>query len=76
MVYFGSRAGWSIATFAAINVALALAWLAFVALIGREHWRRSQEGEAALATEPHASGGGVGPVLSEASSKDDGLSLR
>jgi ATP:ADP antiporter, AAA family len=54
MVYFGSRAGWSVATFAAINVALALAWLAFVAIIGREHWRRSQLGEAALATEPRS----------------------
>jgi ATP:ADP antiporter, AAA family len=52
IVYFGSRAGWSIATFAAINVGLALVWLAFVAIIGREHWRRSQEGEEALATEP------------------------
>jgi len=50
--YFGSRAGWSIATFAAINVGLACAWLAFVVVIGREHWRRSEEGEAALAEEP------------------------
>lgn len=51
-VYFGSRAGWSIATFAALNVGLACAWLAFVVVIGREHSRRSQEGEAALADEP------------------------
>ena len=51
-VYFGSRAGWSIATFAAINVGLSCAWLAFVVVIGREHWRRSEEGEAALAAEP------------------------
>ena len=51
-VYFGSRAGWSIATFAAINVGLACAWLAFVVVIGREHWRRSEEGQAALAAEP------------------------
>lgn len=52
VVYFGSRAGWSTATFAAINVGLALAWLAFVVLIGREHLRRSGEGEGALAQEP------------------------
>lgn len=51
-VYFGSRAGWSIATFAGINVGLACAWLVFVVVIGREHWRRSEEGEALLATEP------------------------
>jgi AAA family ATP:ADP antiporter len=51
-VYFGSRAGLSLATFAAINVGLACAWLAFVVVIGREHWRRSNEGEAALAAEP------------------------
>lgn len=55
-VYFGSRAGWSIATFAAINVALACAWLAFVVVIGREHWRRSEEGEDALAAEPDRRG--------------------
>jgi AAA family ATP:ADP antiporter len=52
-VYFGSRAGWSIARFATINVGLACAWLVFVVVIGREHWRRSEEGEAALAAEPH-----------------------
>jgi ATP:ADP antiporter, AAA family len=50
--YFGSRAGWSIATFAAINVGLALAWLAFVVAIGREHLRRDQESVEALAGEP------------------------
>lgn len=53
MAYFGSRAGWSTATFAAINVGLALAWLAIIVVLGREHWRRDQEGEAALAAEPH-----------------------
>jgi ATP:ADP antiporter, AAA family len=69
MVYFGSRAGWSTATFAAINVGLALVWLGFVMLIGREHWRRDQEGEAALANEPrqvpepgYASGVSGGPA--------------
>jgi AAA family ATP:ADP antiporter len=55
-VYFGSRAGWSIATFAGINVGLALAWLVFVAVIGREHWRRSEEGAVALAGEPRHEG--------------------
>jgi AAA family ATP:ADP antiporter len=39
-VYMGSRLGWSSSTFAAINVVLALIWLGFVALIGREHRRR------------------------------------
>jgi AAA family ATP:ADP antiporter len=53
MVYFGSRAGWSTATFAAINVVLALAWLGFIVVLGKEHRRRSQEGEVALAGEPH-----------------------
>jgi AAA family ATP:ADP antiporter len=52
VVYFGSRASWSIATFAGINVGLALAWLLFVVVIGREHFRRSEEGEPALAAEP------------------------
>lgn len=41
MVYFGTRAGWATSTFAAINVALALGWMGFVVLIGREHRRRS-----------------------------------
>lgn len=55
VVYFGSRAGWSTATFAAINVGLALAWLAFIIAIGREHGRRSEEGDAELAQEPRRS---------------------
>jgi len=58
-VFIGSRAGWSTATFAAINVALAGIWLAFVVMIGREHARRSEEGPEALAAEP---GYGVPPV--------------
>jgi hypothetical protein len=56
MVFIGSRADWSTATFAAINVGLALVWLVFVAIIGKEHWRRSQEGQAALAAEPRHPG--------------------
>jgi AAA family ATP:ADP antiporter len=41
MVWLGARNGWSIATFAIINVVLAGFWLAFVVAIGREHARRS-----------------------------------
>jgi AAA family ATP:ADP antiporter len=52
MVYFGSNAGWTTATFATLNAVLAAAWLAFVFWIGREHARRSQEGAAQLALEP------------------------
>jgi AAA family ATP:ADP antiporter len=63
-VYFGSRAGWSIATFAAINVGLACAWLVFVVVVGREHWRRSEEGEAALAAEPRQPRAGHAPDVS------------
>jgi hypothetical protein len=33
--------------------ALALAWLGFIVVLGKEHRRRSQEGEVALAGEPH-----------------------
>ncbi|HMF41469.1 MAG TPA: Npt1/Npt2 family nucleotide transporter [Polyangia bacterium] len=40
-VYVGTRAGWATSTFATINVALALGWMGFVVLIGREHRRRS-----------------------------------
>ena len=39
-VFVGTRLGWSTRTFAAINVALALVWIGFVWLIGREHRRR------------------------------------
>jgi AAA family ATP:ADP antiporter len=44
MVYVGTRNGWSTGVFAAINVVLALGWLGFVLLIGKEHRRRSAEG--------------------------------
>jgi AAA family ATP:ADP antiporter len=57
MVYFGSRAAWATSTFAIINVALALAWIAAIVLIGREHARRAEEGEAALAREPQSATG-------------------
>jgi AAA family ATP:ADP antiporter len=43
MVFTGARLGWSTETFIAINVGLALVWLGFAALIGREHRRRQAE---------------------------------
>ncbi|HVX95578.1 MAG TPA: Npt1/Npt2 family nucleotide transporter [Polyangia bacterium] len=46
-VYVGSWFGWSTSTFAAINVVLALIWLGFVALIGRQHRRRELAAAAA-----------------------------
>lgn len=54
-VYFGSKAGWTTATFAAINAVLAGIWLAFVIWIGHEHARRSEEGPVALGLEPRRS---------------------
>jgi len=41
MVYLGTRFGWATSTFATINVGLALGWMGFVVLIGREHRRRA-----------------------------------
>ena len=41
VVFTGTRLGWSTATFATINVGLALAWIGAVLVIGREHRRRS-----------------------------------
>jgi AAA family ATP:ADP antiporter len=49
MVFVGTHRGWPIRTFAIINVGLALGWIAFVLLIGKEHRRRSAEHEAQLA---------------------------
>lgn len=40
VVWLGTLAGWSVATFAGINVVLGCAWLAFVFAIGKEHARR------------------------------------
>ncbi|MDF3071102.1 MAG: putative inner rane protein [Polyangiaceae bacterium] len=54
--YAGSRAGWSNALFAGINVGLAIVWLFFVVAIGREHLRRSRESADALAAEPRLAG--------------------
>jgi ATP:ADP antiporter, AAA family len=47
MVWLGARAGWSTATFAAINVVLGCAWLAFVFAIGKEYARRLSQAPAA-----------------------------
>ncbi len=52
MVFIGTRLDWSTRTFAAINVGLALVWIAFVLLIGKEHIRRSAEEPDEVAREP------------------------
>jgi AAA family ATP:ADP antiporter len=54
VVFVGARLSWSIATFAVINVGLALIWFGFVMLIGHEHIRRSAEEPDQLAHEPIA----------------------
>jgi len=41
MVFTGARLAWSTTTFLAINVGLAVVWLAFALLIGREHKHRA-----------------------------------
>jgi ATP:ADP antiporter, AAA family len=53
VVFVGSRLGWSLRTFAALNVGLAAVWIAFVILIGREHRHRSAERARATAVEPN-----------------------
>jgi AAA family ATP:ADP antiporter len=40
-VWLGGRQGWSLSTFALINVILAVAWIGLVMAIGREHRRRT-----------------------------------
>ena len=52
MVFIGNRLGWSISTFAAINVGLAVVWIGFVVLIGREHHRRSAQRALGVVVEP------------------------
>jgi AAA family ATP:ADP antiporter len=49
LVFLGTHLGWPIRTFAIVNVVLALGWVAFVLLIGREHRRRAAEHEAGVA---------------------------
>jgi ATP:ADP antiporter, AAA family len=53
-VLTGTQLGWSTATFATIDVGLALAWLGFVLLVRREHRRRSAESPLEIAAEPRA----------------------
>jgi AAA family ATP:ADP antiporter len=52
MVFVGTRLGWSLSTFAAINVGLAAIWIGFVLLIGREHQRRSARHALEIISEP------------------------
>lgn len=56
MVWIGTRQGWSVSTFAVINVVLALLWLGFALAVGREHARRAGTVVSAPAAEgPQAS---------------------
>jgi ATP/ADP translocase len=48
MVLLGTHLGWSTATFATINVVLAMLWIGFVLAIGREHRERSEGSEVRL----------------------------
>jgi len=51
-VMLGTAAGWSIATFAWVNVGLSATWIAFAIAIGKDYKRRSAMDEAGLANEP------------------------
>ena len=51
-VFVGTRLGWSLATFAAINVGLTLVWIGFVLLIGKEHHLRSAQHALNVITPP------------------------
>jgi AAA family ATP:ADP antiporter len=55
VVWIGARVGLPTARFAALNVVLAVAWIGVVLAIGREHARRTGEGEARIASEPATS---------------------
>jgi AAA family ATP:ADP antiporter len=59
LVFVGTRLEWPTRLFAAINVVLAVGWLGFVLLIGKEHRRREAEAPRA-ALEP----GGALPAAS------------
>lgn len=59
VVWFGTRAGLSLAGFAAINAGLCVVWIGFVIAIGREHARRSGEDPTQLAAEPSATMGNL-----------------
>ena len=47
MVFIGAWLDWATSTFAAISVGLAVVWLGFVILIGREHRRREASAQDA-----------------------------
>jgi AAA family ATP:ADP antiporter len=55
VVWIGGLVGLPIAGFAAINVVLTVIWIGVVLAIGREHARRSGEGEELVAAEPAVS---------------------
>jgi AAA family ATP:ADP antiporter len=62
MVFTGARLNWSTTTFIAINAGLAVVWLGFAVLIGREHRKRG--GESATPREsPPAPVGGLVPGI-------------
>lgn len=52
VVMLGTAGGWSIATFAWVNVGLSATWIAFAIAIGKDYKRRSAMDEAGLANEP------------------------
>jgi AAA family ATP:ADP antiporter len=52
VIWAGSRANLPISAFAGINLVLIAGWLAVVLAMGKEHRRRSEEGEAKIALEP------------------------
>jgi AAA family ATP:ADP antiporter len=52
VVWMGGRVGLPLAGFAALNVVLTAAWIVVVFAIGKEHRRRSGEGEERVAAEP------------------------
>ena len=63
MVFVGTRHHWPTRTFAIINVVLAVGWVGFVLLIGREHRRRAAEHETQLARATVAGGPRAAPPM-------------
>lgn len=54
VVWLGSLFGMPVAAFAALNVALTMAWMGFAVAIGREQKRRATLSEAQIAEQPAA----------------------
>jgi ATP:ADP antiporter, AAA family len=54
-VFWGTRAGWSLTTFAVLDVALAVLWIVVALAIAREHRRRGGEDAANVAHSAAAS---------------------